>query len=162
MKKLVMMAAIAALLAASMARAAAETPNPGFDKLKMLVGAWETKDENGKPFAVTYRMVSGDSAMVEEMENGMISVYHPDDAAVMMTHYCMAKNQPRMRATGLSKDGNKLNFKFVDATNASASSMGMMNHLKITFLDADHFTEEWTNSKDGKETPWTFNFTRKK
>jgi len=173
MKKLVMTAlavmvliAAASLAAPAAAPAAQQAPqavNAGFEKLKTLVGTWETKDDNGKSTIVSYRLVSGGSVLMEEVgEHAMVTMYHPDGDSVMMTHYCESKNQPRMRAAGLSKDGSKLNFKFVDVTNAAASTQGVMNHLKITFVDADHFTEEWTNSKDGVDTPWTFSLARKK
>ena len=38
-----------------------------------------------------------------------------------------------------------------------------MSGVKLTIVDADHFTEVWRNTKDGKETEHvTFNYTRVK
>ena len=142
---------------------AAAPANAGFEKLKTLVGTWESPMEGGKSFTVTYRLVSNGTVLMEEsgME-GMITMYHPDGDSVMLTHYCAGNNQPRMRAAGL-KDGNKLNFKFVDVTNAAAATEGIMKHLNLTLEDSDHYTAEWINSdKDGKESPYTFHLTRKK
>jgi hypothetical protein len=47
----------------------------------------------------------------------MVTVYHQDGQDLRMTHYCSAKNQPRMKASSVSPDGNVVSFEFVDATN---------------------------------------------
>jgi hypothetical protein len=59
-------------------------------------------------------------------------------------------NQPRMRAKGLSKDGAKLEFGYVDATNLAKPKADHMHALVITFTDENHFSEDWTMMKDGK------------
>ena len=76
--------------------------NVGFEKLKTLVGTWESPMEGGKSFTVTYRLVSNGTVLMEEsgMEE-MVTMYHPDGDSVMLTHYCAGNNQPRMRAAGL-------------------------------------------------------------
>jgi len=38
-------------------------PNVGFEKLKTLVGEWDGKTENGKPVRVSYKLVSGKTAL---------------------------------------------------------------------------------------------------
>ena len=137
--------------------------NPGFEKLKGLAGEWDAKTSDGNSTKVTYKVVSGGTALMEQIGEGdMITVYHPDGDAVMLTHYCQANNQPRMRAARLTPDGKTMDFKFVDVTNDANSTMGVMRNVKITFQDADHFTQEWTFAKDGKETPELFSYTRKK
>src|SRR5215469_15559428 len=73
-----------------------------FDKLKPLVGEWQSKSPDGHVVHVSYHMASGGTALLEtikpEGEAEMVTVYHPDGDSVMMTHYCAAGNQPRMRA----------------------------------------------------------------
>ena len=65
-----------------------------------------------------------------------------------MTHYCGARNQPRMVGT-LSSDGKTLTFNFLDATNLASPQAGHMGHAVFTFADADHYSEDWTWTKDG-------------
>ena len=141
---------------------AAEQGNAGFEKLKSLVGTWEAPGQSGTPVTVTYKLVSGGSALMEELSVAdMVTMYYPDGDSVMLTHYCAGNNQPRMRAAGLA-EGSKLNFKFVDVTNEKAAEHGIMKHLNVAFQDADHFTAEWINSKEGAESPMVMKFTRKK
>ena len=79
---------------------------------------------------------------------------------VMMTHYCSAHNQPRMRAEATSADPKSLTFNFVDATNLSSPSEGHMERLVVNFVDQDHFAQEWTfKVKDQKQVD-VFTFQR--
>jgi len=90
----------------------------------------------------------------------MVTVYHPDGDSIMMTHYCAAGNQPRMRAQG--SQGNTIAFQFVDAANLKGATDGHMQRLVIKFVDKDHVTEEWTWKADGKETSSVFHLQRVK
>lgn len=127
-----------------------------YQRLTKLAGQWKGthKDENGKPaeFFVEYRLTSGDSAMVETLMKGtpmeMVSIYHDDGDALMMTHYCGLGNQPRMKATNVK--GNKYIFKFVDGTNMASDKEMHMGGLTLTIVDQDHIRHEWTLFKDGK------------
>lgn len=140
---------------------------PLFDKLKSLVGEWGGETPEGPPGGITYEIFSGGSALLETLEPGgdhanMVTVYHLDGDKLMMTHYCSAQNQPRLRAKPVAGEINKIDFSFVDATNLSDPSDGHMHGLVLSFLDDDHFTQEWTFLEDGKETPLKIEFERKK
>jgi hypothetical protein len=160
---------IAFLCATSLALAgtgaAAGKPNFGFDRLKGLVGAWQGTSKDGKSVAVTYTLVADGSAVMETLESGegspMVTMYHPDGSRVMMTHYCSAHNQPRMRADAAAADPKALTFNFVDATNLSSPSDGHMEKLVLSFVDADHFTQEWTFKEKDKRQVDVFSFQRK-
>jgi hypothetical protein len=162
-------AVVALLCASSLAMAGAGTANPkpnhGFDRLKALVGAWEGTKKDGKTVKVTYTLVADGSAVMETLETGdestMITMYHPDGSRVMMTHYCSAHNQPRMRAEAAAADPKSLTFNFVDATNLAGPSDGHMDRLVLSFVDPDHFTQEWTfKVKDQKQVD-LFTFQRR-
>jgi len=165
-------ALIAVLACAAPAAFAGETPaaltgaSPAaaaFEKLKTLAGNWETKSPEGDMVTVSYRVVSGGSTVMEEMSHGsMISMYHLDGDRLMMTHYCEAKNQPRMHTAPIKSDSNSLKFSFVDITNLAKPSDPHMRGLELTFKDADHFTAAWSYSEGGKEVPAVFNYERKK
>jgi hypothetical protein len=97
------------------------------------------------------------------MHGGMVSMYHMDGANLMMTHYCAAQNQPRMRAEPAKPDDKKLIFNFLDATNLADPKDPHMHNLVMTFVDADHLTQEWTMFQDGKAAMTVmFNFGRVK
>ncbi len=162
-------AALVALLCASAlaladASTAQKKPNFGFDRMKALVGSWQGTKKDGKAVKVTYTLVADGSAVMETLEPGdesaMITMYHPDGSRVMMTHYCSAHNQPRMRAEAATAEPKTLTFNFVDATNLSSPSEGHMERLVVSFVDPDHFTEEWTfKVKDQKQVE-VFTFQR--
>lgn len=154
---------ISVVWSAGSAAPAAGSADAGFEKLKSLVGEWETEAPDGEPVTLRYALIAGGSALEEENSHGdMVTIYHMDGDSVLLTHYCMAKNQPRMRAKGLSADGKTLEFTFVDASNLARSTDMHMRGLKVTFEDADHITQTWVHSMGGKEEPASFKLTRKK
>jgi len=140
-------------------------PNPGFDKLKSLVGAWQGTSKDGKPVTASYTLVSDGSALMEDLGHGtemnMVTMYHPDGDRLMMTHYCATSNQPRMRAE-MSPDGKSLKFTFLDATNLASPDAGHMDRLVVSFVDKDHFTQEWTWKEKDTSNTEVFHFARKK
>lgn len=153
-----------ALLAAAVLEAAAPPP-PGWDRMTSLVGAWKGTAE-GKPVSVTYALISNGTALMETLDGDhdatMVTMYAPDGAALLATHYCAAGNQPRMRATG-SPDAKSLAFEFVDVSNVAGSSGEVMRRLVVTFVDADHFEQAWTSrAPDGKEMTSVFRYARRK
>ena len=83
-------------------------------------------------------------------ESEMVTIYHPDGDHLMMTHYCSAHNQPRMRSQTVAGGSKIITFDLVDVTNLSAPDAGHMKKLVVTFVDKDHFTQEWTWSRKGK------------
>jgi hypothetical protein len=92
----------------------------------------------------------------------MVTMYTPDGATILATHYCSAGNQPRIRAKA-SADGKSLDFQFVDVSNVAGSTGEVMQRLVVTFVDADHFQQQWTSrGKDGKEQTSVFKYTRAK
>jgi hypothetical protein len=145
--------------------AQAGSPSSDWERLKSLVGSWQGENE-GRPVSVTYTLVSNGTALMENLDGGhdanMITMYTPDGAMLLATHYCAAGNQPRMRAT-TSVDGKSLDFQFVDVSNVKGSSGEVMRRLVVTFVDADHFHQQWTSrGEDGREHTSLFQYTRKK
>lgn len=156
------------IAAGSVIPALAQTIEPAaFKELKKLVGQWSGKDEKGSPTQISYQLVSGGTALMESTHAtsgsaGMITIYHPDGNRVMMTHYCEANNQPRMRAEPAAGKTNELTFSFMDVTNLTAPTTGHMHGLTIRFEDSDHFSQTWTWKENGKDTAYTFHWTRLK
>ena len=128
-----------------------------FERMKSLAGEWEATTPEGKT-RVTFQVISNGSALIETVvRENMVSVYHPDGNTILMTHYCAAGNQPRMRAQ-ISR-GDTLAFEFVDVSNVKGAE-GHMQRVVFKFQDANHLTEEWTWKEGGKETTSAFQLTR--
>jgi len=144
---------------------AGEGAKENFEKIKSLTGEWEGKNPEGKMVLVTYEVVSNGSAVMERMQSGkdpnMITMFHLDGDHLMLTHYCSAMNQPRMRSTG-SEEENVIMFSLLDVTNLSKPAAGHMQKLILTFKDEDHLVTQWTFVEDGKEHSAPFNLVRKK
>jgi len=134
--------------------------------MKTLVGEWESKTESGKAVQVSYRLVSGGTALLETLhladEPEMVTLYTADGDRVALTHYCRANNQPHMRTAPMSDGPQKLNFSFVGATNLAGPAAPHMHRLGVAFEDNDHFTQDWTWRENGKDKIETFHFIRKK
>ena len=95
-----------------------------FDLLKGLEGSWAGKNSQGQPVEVTFRMTAGGSALMSEIvphgpeknsPENMITMFHMDGDRLLMTHYCGAGNQPRMKV--IHSDAKSVSFEFVDGTN---------------------------------------------
>ena len=141
-----------------------ETPKPKktsaqvcFAKLKKLAGDWTHKeDKSGKEMVtLRYRVISGGTAVEEEMLPGspgsMTSIYTLDNGSLVMTHYCSLGNQPHLRATKDST-ASKMEFECVGGGgNMKSENDYHIHHLVFTFLSDNHFTQEWSANKDGKQ-----------
>src|SRR5262245_8671047 len=133
--------------------------HPGLEKLKKRAGTWVEADKDGKPtdkVVSVVKVTAGGSAVHETLFPGtpmeMVSVYHLDGAELVMTHYCMLGNQPRMKADPKSP-ANQLRFQFAGGTNLDPAKDKHMHDGTITFLDDDHI--EWSGSawENGKPLP---------
>jgi hypothetical protein len=157
-------ATIAIVLCAGCALAQSSAQK-AFDTLKALTGNWERKNNQGQTMRVSFRETAGGSALLSEIHGqgpeNMISMIHLDGDRLLMTHYCGAGNQPRMKAT-LAPDGKSVIFDFIDATNLASADAGHMHHVVFAIPDADHHTEEWTFLDHGKEMKETFALQRAK
>jgi len=132
-----------------------------FDRMKSLVGEWESSGTEGKT-RVRYELISNGTALMETIiSENMVTIYHPDGEATLMTHYCAIGNQPRMRAQS-SRGGDTIAFQFVDVANLKKADEGHMRRLVIKFQDKDHLTQDWTWRENGKEVKTTFRLQRVK
>jgi hypothetical protein len=139
---------------------------PDFGPLASLIGEWQGKDPEGKPMTASYQWTGSGTTLVETMTKAqkpmMMTMYHADKTGLMLTHYCKLGNQPRMRADIPGGNAKTLTFNFIDITNLTQPMDAHMHKVSFTFQDQDHFTQEWMLSKDGKELPHRFEYTRAK
>lgn len=163
--------ALAVVFAVSLAGAAQETgkkekkPHPGLERLKKLVGTWEAETKEMGKTTVTYRLIAGGSTVMETIMPGtdheMVTMYHMDGEDLVLTHYCVIGNQPRMKAAKDSKEGT-IDFKCGGGTLKCAAETHMHSAF-FTFKEDDRFTAEWSLMKDGKiDHSMKFEYVRQK
>jgi hypothetical protein len=154
----------------------ASPKNAGLEKMKTLVGTWVTADEDGKPtdeVVSVIKLTAGGSAIHETLFPGqpheMVSIYTVDGPDLVMTHYCMLGNQPRMKASTKSLEnktlGNKLNFEFAGGSNLDPKKDKHMHSAILTIVDADHYEVQgigWDNGAPAKEMCNGMKLVRKK
>jgi hypothetical protein len=155
MKSLTLTALLFTLAAPTFSVAGPVDAKTAFAKMKTLVGKWEGTMGGGKdsmPASVEYRLTGSNTALVETLGPGspfeMVSVYHMDKTALVMTHYCGAGNQPFMKLKP-GKDSNVLFFDFVSGSNMKPGDMHM-HRVTFTFDGADHVVAVWQSYNGGK------------
>ena len=154
---------LALLLLATCAFAQTDSQR-ALDTFKSMAGAWTGKSPRGESAEVTYRLLAGGTTAMAESKLGdeqMTSMFYLDGDHLRMTHFCPSNHQPRMLAT-ISADGKSVLFDFVDATNLAGPQAGHMHRAQCVFLDAEHYSEEWTWKQEGKETRMHFDMHREK
>jgi hypothetical protein len=144
-------------LLATIATAAGTDAPAAFAKLKSLAGEWEAKMSDGSKSRVQYEVISGGSAVLERFvndkmgsENAMVTAYYLDGGRLLLQHYCMAKNQPRMQAEAFDSTTGELRFTFMDATGLNNPGDGHMHNASFRFTDADHMNQAWEFFESGK------------
>lgn len=156
-------------------KAAPELPAPptnaSLEKMKKLAGTWLLADMDGKPtdqIASVIKVTAGGSIVHETLFPGqpheMISVYTVDGADLIMTHYCVLGNQPRMKADPKSA-ANQIVFHFAGGTNLDPKKDKHMHEAVLTIVDDDHLEVNgsgWENGAPAKEMCCGLKLIRKK
>jgi hypothetical protein len=140
---------------AALAAHAQTDAQKAFAAIKNMPGTWEGKGEDGQPLQVSFKVVSGGTAVMSEIQSDhahdMISLFNMDGSnRLLLTHYCSMGNQPRMQAS-VSPDGKTFTFNYVDATNLASPDAGHIQKMVLTLVDENHHTENWTFVDHGRE-----------
>lgn len=154
--------AVALFVAAASLSARANGPDGSlasraFERLKALEGAWTARSTKGWTASITYRTIA-DGSCVMEMSSGahendtMATMFYLDGDRLLLTHYCSAKNQPRLMATDIAPDLSTITFTFLDATNLPSRDTGHMDKVVLRLRGDDAFSSQWTWYHDGAES----------
>lgn len=136
-----------------------------FARLKALVGDWQADTPKGQA-NVRYELIAGGSVLLEHASmpghDEMLTAYHLDGDKLVLTHYCMAGNQPHMVAQRFDRDSGRLDFAFAGGTNLNAGP-GYMHNASFHLVSADRFDAAW-NFLQNDKTSFTedFHYTRVK
>ncbi len=165
MRTLVLVSVAASLLGATpetaRAPAAAVTATPelsraAFERFKALAGTWQGKSTKGWEERLRYEVIAAGSAVLETSVDAhpgetMATVFHMDGDRLVLTHYCVAKNQPRLEATFFEDRGRTVVFTFRDGTNIPTRDRGHMDRAVFTFEGPDRIRSRWTWYENGAE-----------
>jgi hypothetical protein len=145
--------------------------NAGFEKMKSLAGTWVAVDKDGKPtdqVASIIKVTAGGSAVHETLFPGqpheMVSIYTVDGPDLVMTHYCVLGNQPRMKADPKSAPG-QICFRFAGGSNLDPKKDKHMHAATLTIVDDGHIEIAgvgWEGGTPAKEMCCGLKLVRKK
>jgi hypothetical protein len=129
--------------------------NAGLERMKKLAGTWLVAGTDGKPtdqVASIIKVTAGGSAVHETLFPGqaqeMVSLYTVEGPDLIMTHYCVLGNQPRMKADPNSS-ANQLVFQFIGGGNLDPKKDKHMHEATLTFVDDDHIEVKGTGWENG-------------
>ena len=118
--------------------------NPGLETMKKLAGTWLAADKDGKAtdqVVSIIKVTAGGSAVHETLFPGqaqeMVSIYTVDGQDLVMTHYCVLGNQPRMKADPKSP-ADKIRFEFAGGSNLDPKKDKHMHAATLTIVDDGH------------------------
>lgn len=130
--------------------------SPALELFRGLAGEWVAA-EDGEMFkkgdvVARYAVTAAGSAVVETVFPGtpheMVTVYHADGSDLVLTHYCMEGNQPRMRARNAK--GSRFDFVFDGGTGIDPKKDRHMNSATVEIVGPDELRSVWTEIEAGK------------
>ena len=123
-----------------------------FSRLKALVGDWDVESSRGKAHS-RFELIAEGSVLLEHFtEPGgqeMLTAYHLDGSRLVLTHYCLAGNQPQMVAEKFDGASGELDFAFAGGSNI-APGAGHMHDAALHLASNDHFDARWDFVEAGK------------
>jgi len=126
-----------------------------FGRMKSLVGKWSAESPMMGRMNTEFRLIAGDSVIEERFAQGtpmeMLSTYHDVNGKLTMTHYCMLRNQPRMKLVKSTADSLTVDLAPTPGLNAEKDKH--MHGATYTFIDANHFKLEGMSWENGKSVP---------
>lgn len=167
----VVMTIIALTLMGPIVASAQQPPDSSaaFERLKTLVGTWDAIDKTkpAQPMVVTYSLTGSGSVLMEELKSqgsasgGMSTAYHLDQGRLVLTHFCGAANQPRMRVKAIDDNGRKLRFEIYDITNHADPQAYHSTSLEVSFLTDQRVELAYGGTSRGRQSTQVFQLTRK-
>lgn len=160
--KTLTLAATCAALATGAVAAAGPAPRidgkAAFERLKALEGSWTAPAADGKEATTRFELTAGGTVLVEHYSNPalpgggqMMTAYHLDGAELVLTHYCIAHNQPTLRVARFDAATGAMQFEFVRATNLANPGAGHMRRALYRIEGRDRFVTEWEFFENGKK-----------
>ena len=133
-----------------------ELARAAFRRFQSLEGAWEGRSTKGWVESLRYQSIAAGSTVLETSLDAhpgeaMATAFYLDGDRLLLTHYCVAKNQPRLEATAFADGGRTVVFTFQDGGNIPTRDRGHMDRAVFTFETDGRVRSQWTWYQDGKE-----------
>lgn len=133
-----------------------ELARAAFARFQSNDGNWIGKSTKGWEETLQYRTIAGGSTVLETSFDAhpgqeMATAFYLDGDRLMLTHYCMAKNAPRLEATAFGDGGRTVVFTFVDGANIPTRDKGHMDKAVFRFETEDRVVSRWTWYENGRE-----------
>ena len=142
--------------ALSMPLPAQNNSERAFATFKSLNGRWAI-ESNGKtlPIEMRYEVGSKESIVTEQFGKEL-SVIYLDGENLLMTHFCNAGNQPRLRLKEGGQPGH-FEFEMFDITNLKDASTPHVERIVYKIIDANRMTLEivWKNGQSSESEKYT-------
>jgi hypothetical protein len=128
-----------------------------FERLCALSGDWEGRSSAGWTSRTEFQVIARGSVVVErthfEAHPGetMLTLFSLDEGQLVLTHYCVAGNQPELEATAIEADGARIEFTFRAAGNLASRDVGHMDAAVYRLDGADAFSSVWSWYQAGRE-----------
>ena len=136
--------------------AAQNNSERAFATFKSLNGRWAI-ESNGKtlPIEMRYEVGSKESIVMEQFGEEL-SVIYLDGENLLMTHFCNAGNQPRLRLKKVSQPGG-LEFEMFDITNLKDASTPHVERIVYKIIDGRRMTLEifWKKGQSEESEKYT-------
>ena len=150
---------LATLVAATLFPAPAEaaTAAEAFERFKALEGDWVAAEDGPMTkkgeLVSSFRVTAAGSAVVETefpgTDHEMVTIYYREGDTLVLDHYCMEGNQPRMRAREFA--GAKVHFTFDGGGNiADPKKDRHMHSAWIELVGPHEIRSEWTEIAEGE------------
>ncbi len=165
-----MMATLMALLIGPLGSAMLSSPSAitptesrnAFERLKTLAGEWDEKSTHGWQGRESLQIIAGGSAILSTSvidphpgaNEAMATLFHLAGDWLMLTHNCVARNQPRLVATAIRDEGRTIELSFLDGTGMRSRDDGHMDRAVFTIESADRYRSRWTFSATARNSGW--------
>lgn len=147
----------APLLTRGLPDSAASAARADFDRVKALAGDWVRVDAEGNAAGTSdwsFRVTAGGHAVLETLfagsEEEMITLYYMEGDELVLTHYCVAGNQPHMHA--VPAEEGTLAFECSSDDGLSTPDEAHMHRGAMRILGPDELETEWRMFSGGENT----------
>lgn len=126
-----------------------------FERFRALEGAWTGASTQGWEARMEIEVIARGTTVIQRSSfeahpnEAMLTAYHRDGADLVLTHYCVAGNQPRLVARDFGDDG--LTFVWRDGTNLASRDEGHMDSVRYGFPAENELTARWSWYENGSE-----------
>jgi hypothetical protein len=136
--------------------ATAESARQAFARLRELAGSWRGRSTRGWEDTVEVRLIAGGHVVQStsfEAHPGetMLTTYQLDGDRLLLTHFCVAGNTPRLVATAIEDEGRHVAFSFLDGANLPSRDVGHMDRVVYRIPNANRMISRWTWYQNGQE-----------